>query len=597
MNRDGVSWWEEIGGDDAPGIRWFTIIRLPIRCIAKQSGSLRMETGAEKGKVLPEPIISGNLAVPSPISQTGQIIISPGMQHPRGSVRLEPRDDAIWDQVGEPASRRPSGSGRSGIHTRFVPDNELPLWKRLSHLLRIRTDRLLLPDGPLKWPGSLFEYQITGIQALLMKDAVLLADDMGLGKTIQAIAALRILFLRRTIANALVIVPAGLLRQWRDEIERWAPELRVSTIRGIPEERAWQWQSAAHVYLVTYETFRSDFTGNPAAPPRRIWDYVILDEAQKIKNRESEISIKCKQIQRKRCCSLTGTPLENDEEELASILEFTALHLNGNSLPLSPGPGLRQLLRDVQLRRKKSDVLKQIPPKIVQTIALPMGRHQETAYREAERQGLIALSDNPMDVRVEMILALIAKLKQYCNFCPRTGQSAKCDDLEQRLQVLDQEGHRALIFSQFTDQLFGCHALAQRLHRMNPLVFTGALSVQQRNDIIQEFRMDKRRKILILSLRAGGLGLNLQDASYVFHFDRWWNPAVEQQAEARSHRMGQPLPVHVYKYILEDTIEERIDRILRKKQRLFDDLVDDVTMNLENRLGKAELLSLFGLNA
>jgi SNF2 family DNA or RNA helicase len=490
------------------------------------------------------------------------------------------REDRIWEK----------------LRIREV-EPHIPLSKRLSYLLQSPGAWRYTPLVSLKWPHNPFPYQMEGIKILIRRDSLLLADDMGLGKTIQVIAALRLLFQRQAIERTLIVVPAGLVTQWRKEIRLWAPELRISTIQGPPGERAYQWNSRAQVFLTGYETLREDFTSNPQSPPRRVtWDVVVLDEAQKIKNRETEISRKCKRLLRKRAWAITGTPLENSPDDLASILEFTRpLGPEEEPLHITPGLDMRELQRDIQLRRKKRDVLPELPPKTVSTITLPLEREQWETYRKAEKDGIIQLREKGQYLRIENVLELILRLKQICNFCPRTGRSSKLDDIRNRLATLVSEGHRALIFSQFIDDKFGAKAILKNLRTFSPLVYTGEITATQKNLLVNQFKANDTYKVLVLSVRAGGQGLNLQEASYVFHFDRWWNPAVEHQADDRAHRLGQISPVHVYQYTCENTIEERIEQILSQKQKLFDELVDDVSIDLAAHLTSEEIFGLFGM--
>ncbi len=438
----------------------------------------------------------------------------------------------------------------------------------------------------LGWPHPLFGYQKDGIERLLNNQSVLLADEMGLGKTIQAIAALRILTARREIKRALIVCPVGLIAQWRRQIRIWAPDLPVSTAVGARDQRNAAWRAKATLTLSNFESVRADLWARSEAAYRS-WDVVVLDEAQRIKNAKSGAAAVVKSLERSRSWALTGTPLENRLDDLLSVLDFAA---PGEFDPSAMGVGLRGLMSRVQLRRRRAEVLDDLPPKFASVIALDLAATQRAAYQKAEEKGTVWLRSLGRELRISHVLELILRLKQICNFCPETGDSAKLADLRHRLDEFRASGAKALVFSQFVEEPFGVLRLARELQKFRPLVFAGAMDQAARSAALGSLEHDETRRVMILSLRAGGTGLNLTAASRVIHFDRWWNPAVETQAEDRVHRIGQTRPVEVFAYLCADTIEERIANILDEKRALFSDLIDGVPAKALGRLDLDTLL-------
>jgi SNF2 family DNA or RNA helicase len=327
-----------------------------------------------------------------------------------------------------------------------------------------------LDQDRLVWAKPLFPYQRLGVDRLVGNASLLLADEMGLGKTIQAIAAIRLLNAKAPPQSFLIVAPAGLLRQWRRQFRDWAPELKISTVLGTAAERAAAWAARAQVYITSYEALRSDLPLRAAhGPGQRHWNLVVIDEAQRIKNSASDLAQSVKSLKRDRSWALTGTPMENRLDDLISILDFVS---PGRFDPSKMMVGLRQLLSDVQLRRRRSDVLQDLPPKLTSTVCVELAPRQRVVYRRAAREGIVRLEALGRELRINHVLELILRLKQICNFCPESGESPKLLDLKERLGSTRDAGEKALIFSQFVEEPFGARRLARELSAFSPLLRT-----------------------------------------------------------------------------------------------------------------------------
>jgi superfamily II DNA or RNA helicase len=441
-----------------------------------------------------------------------------------------------------------------------------PLLEGFQHI-----PRAALP-GDLR--AELRAYQQVGVDWLaLLREAELgaiLADDMGLGKTLQTLCVLR--------GRSLVVCPKSVVYNWKDEIARFRPKLRVAIYHGARREL----DPDADVTLTTYAVLRLD-TGLLAA---ETWDAVVLDEAQAIKNETSQTARAAFQLRGLFRVALSGTPVENRLTELWSLMNFTNPGLLGGrsdfndrySDPIAQGSPeaagrLRSKIRPFVLRRMKREVLPELPPRTDAVLRVeldPAERNVYDAVRVASRQALTARLAEGGGV-LAALEALLRLRQAACHSALVPGQkadtSSKVERLMDALEDAAADGHKALVFSQWTSLL----------DKVEPHLVAAGIpftrldgTTRDRGEVVARFQDEAGPPVMLVSLKAGGTGLNLTAADHVFLLDPWWNPAVEDQAADRTHRIGQDRPVIVYRLVANDTVEERILALQERKRAIAD---------------------------
>jgi SNF2 family DNA or RNA helicase len=448
-------------------------------------------------------------------------------------------------------------------------------------------------DEPEGFQGTLRHYQREGLGWLTFLERLglggCLADDMGLGKTIQVLA---LLLRRRDVVRAagiarrpsLVIVPKSLVFNWLEEARRFAPELKVVNYTGNARADAAGPLENWDVVVTTYGTLRRDVMAHRELE----FDYVVLDEAQSIKNAASQAAKACRLLRCRHRLALTGTPVENHIGELWSIFEFLNPGQLGSAARLrrflADGRGSTEVVaravRPYLLRRTKSQVLSDLPEKTEQTLFVELGEEQRRGYdelREHYRQELSGRIGRQGigRSRIAVLEALLRLRQAACH--PGLVDPARVDEagakletlLEQLAEVLD-EGHKVLVFSQFTSFLA---ILRRRLDAAGTVYEYLDGRTTDRQARVQRFQEDPDCKLFLVSLKAGGQGLNLTAADYIYILDPWWNPAVEAQAVDRAHRIGQTRRVFAYRLIARDTVEEKIVALQDRKRDLADSIV------------------------
>jgi SNF2 family DNA or RNA helicase len=512
-----------------------------------------------------------------------------GCLFPEGrAASLTPADIKI-DPPAAAGAPPQTTSAKRRFTRRRPPRDLIKLEDRLRLLLQPPLESLLGAES-LRFPVRPFPYQLDGIAFLYPRYQAVLADEMGLGKTMQAITAVRLLTHRGQLRRILLVCPKPLVTNWQREFALWAPELTVTTIDGNATRRQWLWRRAKDVVVIAnYETVVRDSV--QVCNPMNSYDLVILDEAQRIKNRDNLTNQVASAIPRARSWALTGTPIENSVEDLVGIFEFVApKQVDGTMKPRAIG----RVASDYVLRRTKEQVLTDLPPKLFRDAEVELTPEQAVSYQLAEEEGVVRLRELKQEITIQHVFELVLRLKQICNFDPTTGASSKLERLEADMEECAASGRKAIVFSQWVQTLAELRA---RLDRFSPAEYHGQVPHRRRDSVIERFRRDDDCHVMLMTYGAGSVGLNLQFASYVFLFDRWWNPAVEDQAINRAHRIGATSPVTITRFLTLGTIEQRINQILEKKRELFDTVFGASISKPRSGLSRDEVFSLFDLRS
>ncbi|MBU5591179.1 DEAD/DEAH box helicase [Clostridium sp. MSJ-4] len=458
-----------------------------------------------------------------------------------------------------------------------------------------------LPKG-LK--ATLRDYQVTGYKWFkslsYMNFGGILADEMGLGKTVQTISFL----LSEKGANSLIVTPTSLIYNWKDEFENFAPELRIGIIHGNKKDRmkVFEDKEKYDVILTTYGTLKNDFQ----LYKKISFDYCIIDEGQNIKNPLAQSTGIVKQIDARGKFALTGTPIENNLMELWSIFDFIMPGYLYNKEKfedrfINEGyeniEELKTLIRPFILRREKEDVLKELPEKIEKKFLVEMTSRQNQIYKAYMKEIREKLKNNKEDKIT--VFSYLTKLRQLCldpaliidNY---SGGSGKLKIAMTLVEEGIKEGKKILLFSQFTSMLKNISYLLEEAH-IDYLYLDGKVKASDRIKLVKDFNESSNINVFLISLKAGGTGLNLTSANLVIHFDPWWNPAVEDQATDRAHRIGQKNLVQVIKLVSQGTIEEKIIKLQEDKKELINNIMNGDLRNgqLLNSLTQEEIMDLF----
>ena len=511
---------------------------------------------------------------------------------------------------------------RSEMHYAYDNEDDAPVitnGKWLGGLLKsLRNPRkqksIGVPDG---FSGELRPYQEVGYQWLLQMNRLgfgaCLADDMGLGKTVQILAFLEALRAQKPNGNVLLIVPASLLGNWQKEAARFTPDLPVTVLHGAHAATLSDRFLKSDAFL-TITTYRMAMSIEALEEP--LWDCIILDEAQAIKNPGTKQTRQIKRLKSRMRIAMTGTPIENDLSNLWSLFDFLNKGLLGSmeefrgfcrGLEQNPEgyAKLKNMIAPFLLRRVKTDkkIISDLPDKLEQLDYVTLSPKQTVLYRKllAETSEKVENSDGMQ--RRGIVLALLLHLKQICNHPDQylgteeysPAQSGKFELLKQLAQTIAEKRERMLVFTQFKELTGHLDDYLAEVFGRRGGVIHGGVPVRERNAIVERFQSESYVPYLVLSVRAGGTGLNLTKANHVVHFDRWWNPSVENQATDRAFRIGQDKNVMVHKFVCKGSVEEKIDALISSKKELAENVIGAGGENWITEMSNDELMKLLRL--
>lgn len=504
-------------------------------------------------------------------------------------------------------------------------ENLAQLTEKLKQPTKIEKDKHLKTlAGPLR--ATLRPYQESGVLWLkLLREKELggcLSDDMGLGKTLQMIAALLLDKLSPQASHSprssLLVAPSSLLGNWASELKKFAPSLRFKILHrhfDISKREIDHLEKDRQ----KYDLFITSYHMLHRIPwlLRQEWSYGILDEAQMIKNPSAQISKSCKNLMA--CCkvALTGTPVENNVLDLWSLYDFCLPGLLGSFTEFQSFYGkmkendsfkpLKELLKPYLLRRVKTDksIIQDLPDKIERKIHCFLRPEQVKLYRDELKSLSNELKKTESDSkRKGLVLTYLLKFKQICNHPSQFlsdsdysfEKSGKFLELKRIAETISSKREKLLVFTQFREITDILDSFLEKIFQQKGLVLHGGTPTKKRKELVDRFQQDPSCPYFVLSLKAGGSGLNLTQANHVVHFDRWWNPAVERQASDRSFRIGQEKNVMVYKFITKGTLEEKIDHLISQKEDLIYDLIESENFKLFS-LSNSEVFNLMSLNS